>query len=163
MVALTDDLAKVKVLIVDDDYGTRKTIRSLLTTMGYTCVRDASDGAGGLDAVLASRPDVVLLDWDMPDMTGAELVRRIRSAGMPQGVQIIMLAQPAARSGVPEAMRLGVHDFLLKPVTLSALRTRLASVLAKRRVDHEQPEPQLQRVCDQDEAGRSCRRAPLHA
>jgi PleD family two-component response regulator len=153
MGAQTEDLAKVKVLIVDGDYGTRRMIRSLLTTMGCACVHDVSDAASSFDAVTASRPDVVLLDWNMPGISGGDLVRRIRFAAMPRSIPIIMLAQPDERSGVPEAVRLGVHDFLLKPISGSALRARLLSALAKVHVERERP----------GEAGRMKRRAALHA
>lgn len=131
MAALTPDLATLKVLIVDADYGARKLIRSLLAMMGCACVHEASDVAGCLEVIKTSRPDMVLLDWRMPGIAGGDHVRRIRFAAMPHRIPIIMLTRADERSGVPEAVRLGVHDFLLKPVTAGALRARLSSVLAQ--------------------------------
>jgi CheY-like chemotaxis protein len=128
-------LGRAKVLIVDDEYYTRKVIRTLLLTMGCTKIHEANDGASGLDAVRALAPDVVLLDWEMPGIDGAEFVRRVRSPGtfpLPH-VPIIMLTGHGERSRVLEAVRLGVHEFLLKPVSSSALQARLLSVLAKPR------------------------------
>jgi DNA-binding NarL/FixJ family response regulator len=131
-----DDLIKTsKVLIVDDEYCMRKLIRSLLMAIGVTNIHDANDGPGGLDAIRVLNPDFVILDWEMPEMTGAEFVRRVRSpATFPcPNVPIIMLTSHGERSHVLEAMRLGVHEFLLKPVSSEALHARMVSVLTKPR------------------------------
>jgi CheY-like chemotaxis protein len=72
-----------KVLIVDDDYYTRKVIRTLLAVVGIDNVHDAIDGASGLDAIGTLRPDVVILDWEMPGIDGAEFTRRVRSPATP--------------------------------------------------------------------------------
>jgi CheY-like chemotaxis protein len=140
MAALTQDLkatmARIKVLVVDDEYYTRKVIRTLLLAMGCTKIYEAGDGASGLDAVRSLLPDVVLLDWEMPGIDGAEFVRRVRSPGnfpLPH-VPIIMLSGHGERSRVMEAVRLGVHEFLLKPVSSNALQARILSVLTKPRV-----------------------------
>jgi two-component system chemotaxis response regulator CheY len=137
-----------KVLIVDDDYYTRKIIRTLLALVGIDNVRDAIDGASGLGAICALRPDVVILDWDMTDIDGAEFTRRVRSPAefSYPSVPIIMLAGHGERSRVAEAVRLGVHEFLLKPVSSAALRDRIVSVLSNprpmvKRGDYYGPEP----------------------
>ncbi len=124
---------RTKVLIVDDEYHTRKTIRSLLLAMGCTRIHEAGDGGSGLEAVRAVVPDVVLLDWDMPGIDGAEFVRRLRSAGAcaHSNVPIIMLTGHRERSRVLEAVRQGVHEFLLKPVSHATLKARMLSALAK--------------------------------
>ncbi|MFL6798923.1 MAG: response regulator [Xanthobacteraceae bacterium] len=137
MDALAPDLkmlmARSNILIVDDEYYTRKVIRALLLTLGCTRIFEASDGATGLDAIRTSEPDVILLDWEMPEIDGDEFVRRARSAGAFAGrdVPIIMLAGHDEQSRVLEAMRWGVHEFLLKPVSRNALQARILSVLAR--------------------------------
>src|SRR5207344_990256 len=72
-------LAQIKVLVVDDEYYTRKVIRTLLLTMGCTKIHEASDGLSGLEAIRNISPDIVLLDWEMPGMDGGEFVRWVRS------------------------------------------------------------------------------------
>jgi CheY-like chemotaxis protein len=76
MSALTKDLevamARSKILVDDDEYQTRKVIRTLLLAMGCTRIYEAQDGSGGLEAELALLPDVVLLDWDMRGIAGAD-------------------------------------------------------------------------------------------
>jgi two-component system, chemotaxis family, chemotaxis protein CheY len=152
MQALSDSIkemmGRIKVLVDDDEYYTRKVIRTLLLAMGCTKIYEASDGATGLEEIRALSPDVVLLDWEMPGIDGAEFVRRVRSPEtfpLPS-VPIIMLTGHGERSRVMEAVRLGVHEFLLKPVSSSALQARILSVLTKprnmvKRGDYYGPEP----------------------
>ncbi len=103
--------------------------------MGAANIYDAADGASGLDAIRALSPDVVLLDWDMPGMDGAEFTRRVRSPGTCScpNVPIIMLTSHSNRARVLEAVRLGIHEFLLKPVSSGALLARIESALLKPR------------------------------
>jgi CheY-like chemotaxis protein len=152
MDALADNvkamMGRTKVLIVDDEYYIRKVIRTLLLAMGCTKIHEAPDGAAGLEAIRALGPDVVLLDWEMPGIDGAEFVRRVRSPNsFPYpAVPIIMLTGHGERSRVLEAVRLGVHEFLLKPVSSNALQARILSVLTKprnmiKRGEYYGPEP----------------------
>jgi DNA-binding response OmpR family regulator len=115
-------------------------MRTLLLAAGVTDVHDAADGENGLLAAGTLDPDVVILDWQMPGMDGPEFVRRLRAPDQPAlpTVPIIMLTSHGGQSRVIEAMRLGVHEFLLKPVSEQALRERLVSVLVH-------PRPMVQR------------------
>jgi len=128
-----DVLKDAKVLIVDDDHTTRKVIHTLLLAIGCTKIFEAGDGAVGLEMVRAVAPDVVLLDWEMPGIDGADFVRRVRSSkSFPRpNVPIVMLTGHGERSRVLEAVRLGVHGFLLKPVSSGTLQARLLSVLSE--------------------------------
>jgi CheY-like chemotaxis protein len=125
-------IRSAKILIVDDEFTMRKVVRTLLLAMGVTDVRDAPDGLSGLAAVATLDPDVVLLDWQMAGMNGPDFVRRVRSPGMfpYPNVPIVMLTGHGEHSGAVEAMRLGVREFLVKPVSGKALHERLLSVLA---------------------------------
>ncbi len=138
---------RVRVLVVDNEYHTRKVIRALLLGMGCTKIFEASDGEAGLAAVRALHPDLILLDWDMPGVSGAEFVRRLQSdtAFSYPRAAIIMMAAHSNRARVLEAVRLGIHEFLLKPVSSGALRARMLaalnkpSVLAKGKGEHPEP------------------------
>jgi CheY-like chemotaxis protein len=125
----------IKVLIVEDEHYSRKVIRTLLTAIGCSKIYDAADGASGLEAIVAHHPDIVLLDWEMPGMDGAEFIRQVRSPeSFPYpDVPVIMLTGHGERSRVIEAVQLGVHEFLLKPVSSHALLTRVLTVLTKPR------------------------------
>lgn len=126
-------IARAKILVVDHEYHTRKSIRSLLQSMGCRKIHEASEAVSGLEAIHALEPDVVLLDWGITGMEAAQFVRSLRSgtAYPDANVPIIMLAGDPERWRVLEAVRLGVHEFLLKPVSKAALKARMLSALAK--------------------------------
>jgi two-component system, chemotaxis family, chemotaxis protein CheY len=140
----------LKVLIVDDEHTMRKVTRSLLQVIGVRNIHEASDGRSGLEAISRVAPDVVILDWQMPSPNGPEFMRRVRSPGnfpLPD-VPIIMLTAYGERSHVLEAVRLGVNEFLLKPVSSKALLARVVSILTKprrmvKKGDYYGPEPRL--------------------
>src|SRR6201991_2432218 len=128
------------VLVVDDNQYMRKMIRNLLVNCGVKDIYEANDGIAALDAIRSVAPDVVILDWEMPLLSGAELVRIVRSPGvfpMPD-VPIIMLSGHGERWRVVEAVRLGVHEYLVKPVAAKAIYDRLISITL-------QPRPIVQR------------------
>ena len=138
----------IEVLIVDDNQYMRKVIRNLLVNLGVKNVHEAADGIAGLDAIRMYAPHLVILDWEMPLLNGAELVRIVRSPGVfpIADVPIIMLTGHGERWRVVEAARLGVNEFLIKPVSGKALLDRMVSIMAKPRQmvrvgDYYGPEP----------------------
>jgi two-component system, chemotaxis family, chemotaxis protein CheY len=138
----------LSILIVDDSPYMRKIVRNLLINIGVKTVYEAGDGIAGLDAIRSIVPDVVILDWELPLLNGSELVRIVRSPGVfptPE-VPIIMLTAHCERWRVVEASRIGVNEYLVKPVSAKSLFDRLASILAKPRAivqvgDYYGPEP----------------------
>lgn len=121
----------LKVLVVDDEHYTRKVVRALLTSIGVRQIIDAADGLQGLETIRSLAPDIVVLDWEMPFLDGHEFVRLVRSPGtfpIPN-IPIIMLTGHGERSRVVSALKAGVHEYLLKPVSGNALRARIVSIL----------------------------------
>ena len=132
---LEDRIGKIKVLIVDDDQYMRKVVRTMLMVIGVRHIHEAVDGISGLKAIRDITPDVVLVDWEMPVVDGMMFVRVVRSPGeFPcPDVPIIMLTGHGDRWRVIEAARVGVHEYLLKPVSTKALLDRIVSVLTNPR------------------------------
>ena len=136
------------VLIVDDNQYMRKMIRNLLVNCGIKDIYEAADGIAALDSIRTVAPDAVVLDWEMPLLSGPELVRIVRSPGvfpMPD-VPIIMLTGHCERWRVVEAVRLGVNEFLTKPVSAKSLYDRLVAITLQPRPsvqmgDYYGPEP----------------------
>ncbi|MBX6425346.1 MAG: response regulator [Variibacter sp.] len=125
-------LGRAQVLIVDDNPHMRKLVRNLLVTLGVKAVYEAGDGVAGLEAIRQHEPDLVILDWEMPRLSGPELVRTVRSPGvfpLPD-VPIILLTVHAERWRVLEAARLGVNEVLRKPVSAKALMDRMLAIFA---------------------------------
>jgi diguanylate cyclase (GGDEF)-like protein len=117
----------LEIIVVDDDEGSRELIAIAVHSFGHAC-RVASDGYEAL-RLLDERPaDVVISDWDMPGMTGAELCRRVRSAGddAPYTYFIIMTAFDD-RDHLLAGMRAGADDYQRKPVRFDELEARLMS------------------------------------
>jgi two-component system, chemotaxis family, chemotaxis protein CheY len=141
-------LDSLKVLVVDDEHNMRKVTRALLQAIGVREIYEASDGLAGLEAICRHAPDIVILDWEMPSPNGPEFVRMVRSPDkfpLPD-IPIIMLTAHGERSRVVEAVRLGVNEYLLKPVSSAAIKARIVSILTKprrmrRQGDYYGPEP----------------------
>lgn len=125
----------IKVLVVDDEPYMRKVIRTLLMSIGVRTTFEAADGLAGLEAIRANAPDLVILDWEMPGLDGPAFARMVRSPEtFPYpDVPIIILTGHGERSRVVEAIRVGINEFLLKPVSTKALQDRMISVLANPR------------------------------
>lgn len=133
--ALEARFANCKVLVVDDEHYMRKVVRTLLMSVGVRTIFEAADGPAGLEAIRNNSPDIVILDWEMPGLDGAGFVRMVRSPEtFPYpDVPIIMLTGHGERSRVIEAIKIGVNEFLLKPVSAKALHDRIVAVLTKPR------------------------------
>ena len=125
----------VKVLVVDDEYYSRKVIRTLLSSIGIVNIHDAANGEQGLEVIRSRGPDIVLVDWEMPGMDGAAFARAVRTPGdFPHpNVPMIMLTGHSERWRVMEALRLGVNEYLLKPVSSKMLLDRLVATLTRPR------------------------------
>ena len=143
--AMIQDLS---ILVVDDNQYMRKIVRNLLINIGVRKVYEAGDGIAGLDAIRIVTPDIAIIDWELPLLNGAEFVRIVRSPGVFPfaDIPIIMLSSHGERWRVVEAVRIGVNEYLCKPVSAQALLDRLTSIVAKpRRIvqlgDYYGPEP----------------------
>jgi DNA-binding response OmpR family regulator len=128
-------LQSIEVLVIDDNQYMRKVVRNLLTSIGVKNVHEAVDGVAGLEAIRMFAPNLVILDWEMPLLTGAELVRIVRSPGVfpVPDIPIIMLTGHGQRWRVIEAANLGVNEFLKKPMSGKALLDRIMAILTKPR------------------------------
>lgn len=133
--SLQELVRSTRVLVIDDDHYMRKVVRSLLQANGIRTFYDAQDGATGLEAIIALNPDVVILDWDLPDINGAEFMRIVRSplTFPAPAVPVIMLTGQVERKTVLEAVRLGVNEFLCKPISAKTIFERIVAIRAKPR------------------------------
>ena len=128
-------LEGLAVLIADSNYYTRRLTRTMLTNLGVRSIYEAGDGVSALDAIRNISPDVMILDWDMPGLTGQEVMRIVRSPGVfpKANLPIIMLTDIGKYSRVHTAMRIGVHELLVKPISPKTLQQRLIGLMVKPR------------------------------
>jgi CheY-like chemotaxis protein len=123
------------VLIADGSQFGRRLTRNMLVSIGVRSVTDVADGGSALEAVSSNRPDVLIMDWDLPVLSGIEVLKRIRSPGsFPcPDVPILMLTMRTERKFVLKALGHGANEFLAKPISILALKDRLTSILCRRR------------------------------
>ncbi len=116
------------VLVVDDDEPTGDALRRLLGRMGYSA-KWASSGAEALDAVQTGIPDLIVLDWMLPDIEGIEVGRRLRARGFKTAV-LFLTAKDATENKV-EALRAGGDDYVTKPFSLAEIVARTEAILRR--------------------------------
>src|SRR5262245_41608978 len=141
-------IENLAILIVDESLYMRKLTRMMLMNIGAKTIYEAADGVAALDTIRSANPDVAVIDRDLPVLSGLQVVKIVRSPDVfpKPHLPIIMLSASASRADVAEAMRLGVHEFLIKPTSPRALQDRLLSIISKPRQmvqvgDHYVPEP----------------------
>jgi DNA-binding response OmpR family regulator len=128
-----------RVLIVDDEPNVRFLFRTALESEGYR-VGEAADGAAALETLSRAASDAVLLDLRMPGVSGMDVLRGLREAGI--DVPVVIVTAHGTIPDAVEAMKLGAVDFLSKPVTPDALRRVVAEVIARHAPSGRGPRPE---------------------
>ncbi len=120
-----------KVLVVDDSAVMRKIIKKNITESGMTVPEfvDAGDGKQALEAVNDNDIDLILCDWNMPNMSGIEFVKALDSLDLPKKIPIVMVTTEGSDAKVAEAKASGADGYLTKPFTPEQLRDTLGSYL----------------------------------
>ncbi|WP_267525006.1 response regulator [Campylobacter sp. MG1] len=120
----------MKLLVVDDSSTMRRIIKNTLRNLGYCDVLEAENGVEAWN-VLISQPDIKLLitDWNMPEMNGLELVKKIRALDIYDDMPIIMITTEGGKAEVITALKAGVNNYILKPFTPQILKEKLDDVL----------------------------------
>ena len=119
----------MRILLVDDSRTIRNIQKNVLAQLGYTDIAEAANGVEALDQIGAVRPDLVLIDWNMPNMDGITLVRRIRETD--KALPLVMCTTEAEKTRVVEAIRAGVNNYIVKPFTSETLAEKISATLAK--------------------------------
>jgi two-component system KDP operon response regulator KdpE len=127
-----------RVLVVDDEHAIRRFLRTALNAQGYA-VSEAANGWEALNAVMANRPDIIILDLGLPDMDGVEVTRRLREWSQ---IPVIVLSVREQESDKISALDAGADDYLTKPFSSGELMARLR--VAIRRSTKPAGEPVLQ-------------------
>ncbi|NNU15998.1 phosphate regulon transcriptional regulator PhoB [Parvularcula sp. ZS-1/3] len=125
-------MASTTILIVEDDESIRTLIEYNLKKEGFEIVC-AKDGEEALLKVEESRPDLVLLDWMLPNVSGIEVCRRLRSRAETRGLPIIMLTARAEESDLIRGLDQGADDYLTKPFSMEELVARIRAVMRRLR------------------------------
>jgi two-component system, chemotaxis family, chemotaxis protein CheY len=120
----------MKILIADDSGTMRSVQRKILSDLGFKDVVDVADGALALKAVAANSFDLILLDWNMPNLSGFEALKAIKANPATKTIPVIMITSEAEKSHVLDALRLGAANYVIKPFTAAVLKERLGQYIA---------------------------------
>src|SRR6187431_1312002 len=121
-----------KILVVDDFESMRKVTAAQLRTLGAGQIYQAKDGAEALRMLKQQHFDLVLSDWNMPVMTGLELLKAVRASEKLRHMPFIMITAEAERERVVDAIANGVNELLVKPYTAGGLSERINKAMAAR-------------------------------
>lgn len=121
----------MRILIVDDFSTMRRIVKNLLNDLGYTNTAEADDGHTGLAALRTAPFDFVITDWNMPGMTGIELLRAIRSDDKLKTLPVLMVTAEAKREQIIEAAQAGVNGYIIKPFTAQTLEEKLGKIFER--------------------------------
>ena len=119
----------MRILLVDDSRTIRNIQKNTLTGLGHTDVVEAADGVEALSAISAEAPDLMLLDWNMPNMDGLTLLKKVREKGLT--VPIIKCTTEAEKSRVIQAIQAGANNYVVKPFTGEALADKINQTTEK--------------------------------
>ncbi len=119
----------MKIMLVDDSRTIRNIQKNVLNQLGHEEIVEAEDGVQALSMFNEQPPDLMLVDWNMPNMDGITLVRKIRE--LDKAVPIIMCTTEAEKSRVLEAVKAGVNNYIVKPFTVESLGEKISQTMEK--------------------------------
>lgn len=114
-------------LVVDDSKVIRKVARHILETLDFD-VREAGDGREALESCLADAPDVILLDWNMPVMSGMDFLRALHESPLPHRPKVIFCTTENGMAYIRAAIEAGADEYVMKPFDRDTLHSKLQIV-----------------------------------
>jgi len=121
----------MKFLVVDDFSTMRRIVRNLLKELGYTNVDESEDGVGALARLRGGGFDFVVSDWNMPNMTGIDMLRAIRADDDLRHLPVLMVTAEARKENIIEAAQAGASGYVVKPFTAATLEEKINKILQK--------------------------------
>jgi two-component system chemotaxis response regulator CheY len=118
----------MKILVVDDFSTMRRIVRNLLKELGFSNVEEAEDGIDALKKLRADTFDFVVSDWNMPNMTGIDLLREIRKDAALKHLPVLMVTAEAKKENIIEAAQAGASGYVVKPFTAITLDEKLKKI-----------------------------------
>ena len=120
----------MRFLVVDDFATMRRIVRNLLKELGFVNVDEAEDGNAALQKLRGSKFDFIVTDWNMPNMTGIELLRAVRADPTLKHLPVLMVTAEARKENIIEAAQAGASGYVVKPFTAVTLDEKLQKIFA---------------------------------
>jgi len=118
----------MKVLIVDDFATMRRIVRNILKQIGFTNMIEADNGKAALKALKKENFDLILCDWNMPEMPGIDLLKALKSDDELKDIPFIMVTAEAQKDNIIEAVKAGVSSYIVKPFTAETVSEKLNTI-----------------------------------
>lgn len=118
----------MKFLVVDDFSTMRRIVKNLLKELGFSNLEEAEDGVDALNKLRGGNFDFVVSDWNMPNMTGIDLLRAIRADATLKHLPVLMVTAEAKRENIIEAAQAGASGYVVKPFTAATLDEKLKKI-----------------------------------
>ena len=121
----------IKVMVVDDMSTMRRIVKNVLKQIGYSVMEEAENGEEALKKLKVGGYGLVVSDWNMPVMTGIDLLRAIRADPELKHLPVLMVTAEAQKENIIEAVQAGVSNYVVKPFTAEGLQEKLLKIFAK--------------------------------
>ena len=122
---------RMKVLVVDDFATMRKIVRNILKQIGFEDITEAEDGNAALRVIKSEPIGLVVTDWNMPNMSGLDLLKEIRSNSQTASLPVLMVTAEGLKENVMEAVKAGVNNYVVKPFTAEVLQEKIETIFKK--------------------------------
>ncbi|KAA0876628.1 chemotaxis protein CheY [Nitrincola tapanii] len=121
----------IRILVVDDFSTMRRIIKNLLRDLGFTNVEEADDGKTALPILQQGRIDFLITDWNMPGMTGIDLLKTVRADPALSHIPVLMVTAEAKREQIIAAAQAGVNGYVIKPFTAVVLKEKIEKIFER--------------------------------
>lgn len=115
----------MKVLVVDDFATMRRILKSILKQIGFTNIIEADDGSSALAMLKKDKVDMIMSDWNMPKVTGLDLLKAVRSDESTKDIPFLMVTAEGQKDSVIQAVQAGVSNYIVKPFTAETVKEKL--------------------------------------
>ena len=121
----------MKVLVVDDFATMRRIVKNILNQIGLKNIIEADDGSTALEVLKKDKVDLIMSDWNMPKVTGLELLKAVRSDESMQDIPFLMVTAEGQKDSVIQTVQAGVSDYIIKPFTADTVKEKLERMFKK--------------------------------
>ena len=120
----------MKVLVVDDFSTMRRIVKNILRQLGFVNIVEADDGTTAVGILEREKVDLIISDWNMPNMTGIELLRHVRSTEELKDLPFLMVTAEAQQENIIEAVKAKVSNYIVKPFTADTLNEKIEKIFS---------------------------------
>lgn len=118
----------MRVLVVDDFSTMRRIIKNILRQLGFTNIVEADDGTTAWDVLNKDKIEFIISDWNMPQMTGIELLRKVRASEEFSDLPFLMVTAEAQQENILEAVQAKVSNYIVKPFTAEVMKQKIDKI-----------------------------------